>query len=246
MIIWNGISSDDIGVVVEHYPSITLPKRKLEALQIPGRNGDLIIDQGVFENYEQSYQIFLDSVRYGGLEAAMPKIANWIIGSSGYQRLEDSYFPEFYRMAYVANGPQFANWFNIYGEGTLTFNCAPKKYYKTGEREIEVLSGMTLHNPSGFWAEPLIKLQFAGQTTATVNFTTNGVTKSVVFTAGSVPFTTWIDVHEHTMTNSSEEDLVGMHFMLGLYEDLRLGTDTTITWDGNIVSFIIIPRWWAI
>lgn len=247
MIVWNGISSKDVGVVVEHYPGIILPKRKVEVIQVPGRNGDIVIEQEAFENYEQSYQVFLDEKNYGGLESAMPKIANWLMGSYGYKKLEDSYFPEFYRMAYVANGAQFSSWFNIYGEGTLTFNCAPQKFYKSGEREIEINSGDTLHNPSGFWAEPIITIAFSGQTTATLTFTTNGVAKNVIFTSGSEPFTAIVDVHDHTVVDGyNNEHIAGTNFLLGLYESMKLGSDTIITWEGNITSLKIKPRWWTI
>lgn len=248
MIIWNGVSSDDVGVVVEHYPGITLPKRKMEVVQIPGRNGDFIIDQGAFENYEQSYQVFLDERRYGGLKAAMPKVANWLMGTSGYQRLEDSYFPDVYRMAYVENGPEFSSWFNIYGEGTLTFNCAPQKFYKIGEREIAINSGDTLRNPSGFWAEPILKVTMSVNGTnayGEITFTTEGVAKRVILTQCWTPLV--IDVKDHTATytvNNTPTDYSPSLF--GQYENMRLGKDTMITWEGYVDSVSVIPRWWTI
>lgn len=256
MIIWNGVSSDDVGVVVEHYPGITLPKRKMEVVQIPGRNGDFIIDQGAFENYEQSYQVFLDERRYGGLKAAMPKVANWLMGTSGYQRLEDSYFPDVYRMAYVENGPEFSSWFNIYGEGTLTFNCAPQKFYKIGEREIAINSGDTLRNPSGFWAEPILKVTMSNDAYTSLStesaygimtFTTDGISKIVTIRFGtggnsnSSPII--IDAAAHKMSGKYHDVSATL---LGQYENMRLGTDTTITWEGFIDSVRVIPRWWTL
>ena len=186
MIVWNGISSDEIGVIVQHYPKVTLPKRKVEVIQIPGRNGDIIIDHEAYENYEQSYEVFLEADKYGGLEAVMPKLSAWLTGSYGYQRLEDSYFPEFYRMAYIANAHEFASYFNQYGFGTLTFNCAPQKFYKSGEREILVTNGQVIYNPSEMSAKPRIRFYINGYGSegyrGEITFTTDGVSKSIKIT----------------------------------------------------------------
>ena len=45
MILWAGTSNKDVGMVVEHYPSVILPRRKMEVQQVPGRNGDIILFQ---------------------------------------------------------------------------------------------------------------------------------------------------------------------------------------------------------
>lgn len=158
MIIFNGVSSDEVGVIVEHYPRVVFPKRRTKTFQIPGRNGDLIIDDEVYDNYDQQYEIFIDAKDRGGLEAAMPRLASWLLSGTGYCRLEDSYFPEFFRMAYVPEAHEFLSYFNEYGRGTLTFNCAPERWYKSGEVEIEVQNGQVLHNPSGFRAWPILRV----------------------------------------------------------------------------------------
>lgn len=170
MIIFNGVSSDEVGVIIEHHPSIVFPRRRVEVFQIPGRNGDRIIDQEVYDNYNQTYSVFFDSKFRGGLEAAIPKIASWLLSGTGYGRLEDSYYPEFYRMAYVPDVSEFLTHFTEYGRGTLTFSCMPERWYKQGEIEFEVQSGQILYNPSGFRAKPLIRW-VNGSLTEPITFT---------------------------------------------------------------------------
>lgn len=51
MIFWAGRSSDDVHVIVERYPSVTLAARKMDVQSVPGRNGDLIFPQEAFDNY---------------------------------------------------------------------------------------------------------------------------------------------------------------------------------------------------
>lgn len=155
MIYFNGICSNDLGVIIEHYPRVIFPEKKLITYDVPGRNGTEVIDTGVFSNYDQQYEVFFDSKFKGGLNATIPQIASWLLGENGYCRLEDSYFPEYYRYAIVKNGHEFLSYFNEYGRGTLTFNCKPERFYKTGERKMAILNGQTIHNPSGFKAQPI-------------------------------------------------------------------------------------------
>ena len=46
--IYNGKDSRDMGVILESLPPITRPKRRMETLTIPGRNGTLCIDEGTY------------------------------------------------------------------------------------------------------------------------------------------------------------------------------------------------------
>ncbi len=253
MIIFNGVSSDELGVIVEHYPRLVFPKRKVEVFQIPGRNGDLLIDQEVYENYEQTYEVFFDSKYRGGLEAAMPKIASWLLSGIGYGRLEDSYSKEYYRMAYVPQVAEFLNYFNEYGRGSLTFNCAPQRFYKTGENEIQVQNGQTLHNPNGFKAWPLIRLTTSSGT-LNVHFTDSAGTRTATIET-STRRDTYVDTQEHTVyqRNGSEIIYGSSTDFSGLYEDLYLKDDTSISWEPagnsytNAPQFIYVkPRWWTI
>lgn len=234
MIYFNGICSNDLGVIVEHYPRVIFPEKKIITYDVPGRNGTEVIDTGVFSNYDQQYEVFFDSKFKGGLNAAIPQIASWLLGENGYCRLEDSYFPEYYRYAIIKNGHDFLSYFNEYGRGSITFNCKPERFYKTGERELTVRNGETLHNPSGFKSYPIYTVS-NGSTEMALHLTENNVTKSVTIPQGSGV----IDVKAHTCTNWNymfEDD----------YEDLCLGKETTITWEGDVQFIKVIPNWWTI
>lgn len=245
MIIWAGTSSQDVGVVVEHYPGITIPQKKQEIQQVPGRNGDIIIPSGAYENYTQSYQVFLDSKYYGGLERVIPKLVDWLLGHEGYQRLEDSYFPDVYRMAYYTGGAEFVSFFNEYGEGTLSFNCAPEKYYKFGDEPVSMENGKVLVNPSSFAAFPKILFDMTsigGSGTLSVNG------KTVTLTAGDTggeAVTIVIDTKLHKIYEQAGGTSLSGRFS-GDYEDLKLEKRSTVTWTGNLQNVRIIPRWWTI
>ena len=240
MIIWAGTSNKDVGMVVEHYPSIVFPERDQEIQHVPGRNGDIVLSTGSFQNYEQSYSVFFDSKRYGGLEQVMPKVTGWLLGHEGYQKLEDSYFPDFYRMAYYSGGSEFLSIFNEYGKGTLTFVCAPEKFYKSGSRPMNLSKGIKLKNPSSFKAKPLLY----------ITATSGG---KIYFNDAEIEITElttemYIDVKKHyaykILDSGNYMNLNGR--IVGKFEDLELGKETTITWNGGITSIKITPYWWSI
>ena len=59
MIEWAGVRSDDLGIVVEHYPKPIIPERKQSIQSIDGRSGDILITTNAFKNYNQPYEVFL-------------------------------------------------------------------------------------------------------------------------------------------------------------------------------------------
>lgn len=236
MIIWAGTSNKDVGMIIEHYPSVIVPNRSQEVQKVPGRNGDIILTTGSFENYEQQYSAFLDAKSIGGLEQVMPRVIDWLLGNEGYQRLEDSYFPDFYRMAYYSGGTQFISIFNEYGQGTLAFNCAPEKYYKSGERSIILSKNQVLRNPSAFAAFPLINVTGSGSGTLTFN-------GSTVLTISSIGTSVTIDTKLHKAYNGTTSR---NNTITGSYENMKLGKATTVSWAGGITGVEIIPRWWTI
>lgn len=242
MIEFAGIRSDERYLIVEHYPQRFFPKRKYNAQAIPGGDKDFLIDEGedAFSNYSQPYSVFFDS-KGPGLSQASRRIAEWLLGNPGYQRLEDSYDPDFYRLAYYSGGEQFFNYFNEYGRGTLTFTCAPKRYYKTGEVPITLTNGQKLYSPSTFKSHPIIELTGSGACTLTVTDKSN---VSKTFTINSVSGTITLYSREHKALNSSGSSV--NQNVTSDYENLYLDEESTIAWNSAVSSVILTPRWWTI
>ena len=243
MIKWAGVSNSEIGIVVEHYPRPVLPERKQEVKVIHGGNGDAIITTKGFKNYDQPYSVFLEAKDIGGLERVMPKLADWLLGNEGYHRLEDSYFPDVYRMAYYSGGTEFISIFNEYGEGTLTFNCAPKKYYKTGDYAINVANGTKLYNPSAFDAEPLIYISGTGTCGLWLNESVQGSNGLTISSLGNKEII--LDIEKHRIYDSDGNEYSDL--LSGRYEDLILTKESTFHFSGSGVSSVQVkPRWWTV
>lgn len=145
MIWWAGKCSNEIDVVVERYPNQNGPERRLEIIQIPGRNGDLIIDSGVYNNYAQSYEVYFNASKNRTPKQSR-MVREWLQTATGYQRLEDSYDPEFYRLAYFSGPAEIENIMNQYGRMTISFMCKPQRWRKDGETPLTLTVPQTIYN----------------------------------------------------------------------------------------------------
>ena len=99
-VIFNGVSSRDIGLVVERLPDFHRAKRMTKEYVIPGRSGKLIVDQGGYDTEKTTLKINCfgveRSVVYGWLRGE-----GWMISSdepqfkayvNAYARIKDDRF----------------------------------------------------------------------------------------------------------------------------------------------------------
>lgn len=231
MIWWHGISSDDVNVVVERSPTVILPTRKQDIISVPGRSGDLLMDQDAFENVMQRYEIYV-SAEKPRLTTISNKVAEWLI-VKGYQRLEDSYWLDTFRLASYVGGADITNILNRFGRATIEFNCKPQRYYKSGDFFVELTNGQVLHNPSPFTAKPVMVVSGSGAGTITAGDNTITLTNCDGITIDSDIMQVYSGTTNMNRTAS------------GSFPVLPSGS-TEITWTGGITGISLKPRWWTI
>lgn len=170
LLIFGGEASDDYGMVVAEAPAFDRPIRKQNVFNVPGRNGAIILPQDAFEDTARSYNVWLTKEAGTDLAAAVDAVSAWLMSKTGYNRLEDSFEPDVFRLAYFASAPTFTNKLMQYGETTLTFTCRPERFLKAGEQSVDATSPLTIYNPTRFNAKPLIHIEGSG----TVNIAISG------------------------------------------------------------------------
>ena len=177
VIYFNGISSKDVGIEVETYPRYEIPEKNVTTYEIPGRNGNIVVDNGTFKNAITSYDVsFL--TEDGEYNSQIHKIAAWLYSPSGYAILEDSYDIEHYRMARISSSTDFENLFNKAGKATIEFDCKPQRFLKNGDKsriiktKINAVISSKLHNPTLFNSNPIIKIynQSKSDTTKRISY----------------------------------------------------------------------------
>lgn len=166
-IIYNGRSSKEIGLEVETFPSYQAPRRKYETIHVPGRNGDLLLDEGSWENTTRSYEVSIGSFRRHYYEM-MNAVSEWLHSSYTYARLEDSYEPEYYRLGVYLEETSMSNIFNHGGKGRIDFNCKPQRFLKIGDYATVVTKDTIIQNPTRYESLPIIKVYGTGSGTLEV------------------------------------------------------------------------------
>lgn len=232
MIFWNGKSSDRYNVVVEHYPTRPLPKRKVDVVSIPGRNGDLLFSQDAYENVVQEYDIYISAEQLK-LPITARRVAEWLL-QPGYNRLFDSYEPEVFRLAYYNGTQDIANIMNRFGKLTISFSCKPQRFLITGEDEQTFSAPGTIINPTFCIAKPLITVLGSGDGTLNVGGTTVSLS----------------DISEYITLDCDLQDaykgLVNENAKVtGEFPTLE-GGENVVSWTGDITGVKITPRWWML
>lgn len=164
---FNGESSRDYGVYITGQAVYNAPKRDVEMITIPGRNGSFPLDHGRYENIEVTYPAGVYADNEQDFAEAVSDFRNMLCSANGYCRLEDEYNPDEYRMAIYKSGLEVEPALLKAGEFEITFECQPQRFLKSGEDAVAVVDGGTLANPTRLTAYP--ELQVKGYGTIEIN-----------------------------------------------------------------------------
>lgn len=230
--VFGGKSSREYGLYISGSGVFGAPERDVEKVEIAGRNGDLILDNGRFKNITVGYPAYIHR-RFADYAAAA---RDWLMGSTEYQRLEDSYYPEFFRLGRFVGPLDFdVRFANSGGETNLYFDCKPQRFLKSGEFPVVITGSTTIRNPTSFPALPLIMVYGDGDGSITVNDQTVTVTDL----DGSVVID--CDLQDAYSGEVNKNDTIS----LTDFPTLPPGA-SEISLSGGIAKLEIIPRWWTL
>lgn len=227
-----GGNSLDFGVRISGTGTFGAPQRVYKEIDVPGRNGKLLIDEKRYSNITINYPAFIVKKYAENIEGWR----NWLLSHTGYQRLEDTFHPDEYRLACfneafaVETTPRYTA-----GEFTMSFTCKPQRWLKIGEERKAVTSGSKLINPTLFPAKPYLRIYGTG--TVTLG------TQTVTVTAHGKSY---MDV------DSELQDCFCGSYNLNNYATFSDDTfpvlegDTTVTFTSGITALQIAPRWWRL
>lgn len=239
VIIFNNVSCADYDIVVEHYPEYQTPNRDVDVIHVPGRNGDITIDQGSFQNVDRVYPIAVGSYERRYTEQ-VNAIAEWLHGPVGYCKLEDSYEPEYYRMAVCTDGFEAENMSHMLARTTITFNCKPQRWLKVGD--VSIHNPTLMKNPTRFPASPIITV--TGNGTLTFNNAKHGTTHSVTISNNGSTLiinSETQDAYDSAGNNCNGKIQLSRNGFPVLYSG-----DNVIIASGGISSWEVVPKWWTV
>lgn len=242
--IFNGTSSVDFRLICSGGGTFSAPKRAYETVNIPGRNGSLLLDKGYYNDGEVEFKDvgFIPETVYQENDTALRlvSIREWLLQPIGYKRLECSWQPDEYRLGYISKDfdPDMLDGLNG-GTIDLTFTCKPQRFLKSGENEVNVSNGMVLINPTAFDATPLIAVTGSG----TITITNNDGEFKIKTDRDAIIDCDLMDVYSSSGSNLNSNS----KFTLPDGDDkihLAAGTNT-FTYDG-FTKVTIVCRWWRI
>lgn len=233
---FNGRSSTEFGMIASGEGVHNAPERDLEKVSIPGRNGDLIRDNGRFKNIPISYPVAIFKDFAKNADAAKA----WLLADSGYHQLSDGYHPDYFRLAAFAGPIDFdMQLLNRIGQTTLNFDCKPQRFLFSGLDSIAFSAAGELNNDY-FPALPLITVYGSGNGTINVGGT-------VVKIIGQVD-TIVLDCDTQNAYHETAEGIKenrNSYISAAKFPSLAPGSNA-ISWTGGVERLEIVPRWWTL
>ena len=83
---FNGISSRDFNIKIKQSNHLSIPKRKIEFIEVQGRTDNLIVDEGCREMLDISIEAYIDCRDLNTKTYAL-RLDNWLNNTNGYQNL---------------------------------------------------------------------------------------------------------------------------------------------------------------
>lgn len=172
--VFDGVPSTDFELFINGNKTFDAPEAVIDAVTVPGKSGDLIRFDNRYANTTVEYDAWImDNMRFN-----LRKLRSFLLSKTTYCRLEDTYHPDEFRLAYYSGGISASVDFeNTLAQFTLSFNCKPQRFLKSGEEKIVGTGTIYLDNPSYLPSKPLIRIY--GNGTLTVGSSTITVSHNV-------------------------------------------------------------------
>ena len=209
---FDGINSLDYGVYITGEAVYNTPERDVESIEIPGRSGDYLQDNGRWKNVEVTYKAGVFGDDQSEFASKIRNYRNALASRIGYKRITDTYNPNEYRLgAFVKPVEVEPKSMSRTGEFDIIFNCKPQRWLTSGEQEIIVADGGIVTNPTPYEASPLLMVEGYG------NIGFNGYS---------------IDIENAVIGQialASPQTFTSKNYTLGLLHSLQVNDGDTIT-----------------
>ena len=230
---FGGVNSLAFNIWIQKPHTENMAERDVELITIPGRTGSLIVDHKCWKNVKLKYELIIA----GKFTDQFRALKSMMLSKRGYQRLENSFEPDVYRMATVHEMVEAETTpYHKDGVFSVIFDSKPQRYLKSGEQPVVFSKAGRIHNRYGYPAQPLLHLQYSGAGELHIGDYT---VKLYDTAAGELT----IDCEAMDAYRGAEN----MNRLIGCdsFPVLEAG-DNKISWTGGILQVTITPRWWVL
>jgi phage-related protein len=193
---------------------------------VPGRNGDVLLNNNRFNNVTVSYDVAFKNVK-----SRVAAIKLWLC-RAGYYVLTDTYQPEYFRMAAFSSNLKIDELIENVGQAQISFNCKPFMYSLAGQDTITLTDTGTVTNPEAFLSQPYIKITGTGNVTLHIGSNSYSI----------VGVSSYIELDSELMAAYKGSVLCNDKINFTEFPVLPPGANS-ISWTGTVSKVEIVPRW---
>ena len=225
-----GKSSLDFGIRISGESTYNSPERKYDEVKVAGRNGTLLLDEHSFKNISVEYPAFA----VDDMPQRVRDFVNYMNSFAGYQRLEDTYAPDVFRLAQYKGGMSVKSkgYMNRQGEFDIEFNCKPQRFLKSGEIPQTFNTNGSFYNRTNFASQPFLRVY--GSAAGTVGLGSYIITISQI--------NEYVDIDCELMDAYKGATNCNANVSFNADEIKLLSGTNGITFTGGITSVILTPR----
>ena len=131
---YKGKTSDYFGMRMLGSFDFNQPEYDYEAVEVPGRDGVLLINNGRYKSVKREYEfrISLVKARWPTIEKQLTDISGWLNSVQGFQPLTFDGEPDYVYQAAITESQQFTRLTPTLASGSVTLELHPIKYLTSG------------------------------------------------------------------------------------------------------------------
>lgn len=232
--IWlDGVSNEDVGIRMQGAVEIEAAVPRMQTIEVPGRNGDLHIWDGSYENRKATVAAYV--YRPDFVKSAFGVVSGWLFGSMGYRRLVTDDDRDHYMVARVTNSAEIAARIRKVIPFEIEFDCMPQRFLNIGEESFTVSANMVVENPTIFASKPLYRINGSGVGVLTIGS----------YTAEFKDIDGY--VYYDADTEIAYKGSINKNATVNAPKCLPFeGGEQPVNFSGGITSVEILPRWWEL
>lgn len=174
--VYDGRALNEFGALIRQKPKHIIAARDLDFVATPFKSGDVLIDNGRYENVDVDVPIrAIPSYCDLSFKKFAYELSDWLSPGEtrGKKIYRDTYNPGYYRKGVVTEIREIVAFKRDIYDTTISFNFDPYMYLDSGLDPQTYTSSTTisaeLQNPEMWSAEPIIQISGAGTFELTVN-----------------------------------------------------------------------------
>ena len=209
-------------LLIEELPAMQLPEKRVEEIEVEGRDGVLTITDDCYMNTQKTM-----TCKLRGNEN-VDQISLWLYNC---KKVIFSNRPDRYYKAMIKSQVDFERSLSNNRSFSVVFDCQPFGYLIDNSTITITKNNSSFEGKGTYWSKPIIKVYGNGELNVTINNTQ----------------VTLKDVDEYITINSEKKRT---HKDLTLLNNKKVGNfptlsheRNTISWTGSISKIEIIPNW---